>query len=122
MNKPMLVAAVTSALTFGLHVIGCGADVHIPIQASTLPLPLRAISAVLWHFVSLILALQTLGFLSLARASNRDLSLMLIGIQIGTAVLFVFYGMTMLGSIWIIPQWTIFLTIAALGLWGLWRR
>ena len=122
MNKPMLSAAGISALTFGLHVIGGGADVHIPIQASTLPLPLRAISAVLWHFVSLILALQSLGFLSLARASNRDLSLMLIGIQIGTAVLFVFYGMTMLGSVWIIPQWTIFLTIAVLGLWGLWRR
>lgn len=122
MNKPMLAAAVISALTFGLHVIGGGADVHTPIQASTLPLPLRAISAVLWHFVSLILALQSLGFISLARASNRDLSLMLIGIQIGTAVLFVFYGMTMLGSVWIIPQWTIFLTIAALGLWGLWRR
>ena len=122
MNKPMLVAAVVSALTFALHVIGGGADVHTPIQASPLPLPLRAISAVLWHFVSLILALQSLGFLSLARAPNRDLSLMLIGIQIGTAVLFVFYGMTMLGSVWIMQQWTIFLTIAALGLWGLWRR
>ncbi len=122
MNKPMLAAAAISALTFGLHVIGGGADVHAPIQASTLPLPLRAISAVLWHFVSLILALQALGFLSVARTANRDLSLMLIAIQIGTAVLFVFYGLTMLGTIWLMPQWTIFLTVAALGLWGLMRR
>lgn len=122
MNKPMLAAALISALTIGLHVIGGGAEVHAPIQASNLPLPLRAISAVMWHFVSLILALQTLGFLRVAQRPNPEMSVLLIGVQLGTAALFVFYGLSMLGSVWIMPQWTIFLTIAALGLWGLRRK
>ncbi len=119
MNKPMMAAAVLSAATFLLHVIGGGMDVHAPIQASGLELSLRAISAVIWHFVSLVLALQAVGFYAAARKTNRELAMFLIAIQLGTAALFLFYGFTMLGTVWIMGQWTFFLVIGALGLWGM---
>ncbi len=119
MNKPMMAAAVLSAATVLLHVIGGGTDVHAPIQASNMDLALRAISAVIWHFVSLMLALQAVGFYAVARGPNRELAWFLIAIQLGTAVLFLFYGATMLGTVWIMGQWTIFLAIGALGLWGM---
>lgn len=118
MNKPMMAAAVLSAATFGLHVLGGGRDVHIPIQASDLDVSLRAISAVLWHFASLVLALQTIAFWALSQRANPTMGWLLIGVQGGTAALFLFYGATLLGTIWIMPQWTIFLALAALGLWG----
>lgn len=119
MNKPMMAAAVLSAVTLVIYVIGGGQDVHAPIQASDLELPLRAISAVIWHFVSLILAVQAVGLFAVARRPNPQLAGMLIAIQIGTAGLFVFFGVTMLGTLWIMPQWVIFGTLGALGLWGM---
>lgn len=121
MNKMMAGAAALSAATFGLHVIGGGADVHAPIQASSLDLPLRAIAAVLWHFVSLALLLQAAGFGRLATRPNPDLAALLIALQLGTAALFLFYGTLMLQTVWLLPQWVIFVAIALLATAGLRR-
>lgn len=82
-------------------------------------LPLRAISAVIWHFVSLILALQSVGFFAVARGDNAQLGWFLIAIQFGTAALFIYCGVMMLGTLWIMPQWVIFAALGALGLWGM---
>lgn len=115
-------AAILMAGTTGLHVIGGGPEFHAPIQASGLDLPLRAISAVLWHFVSLMLALQAVALLWLARHPDGAMAALLTAIQIGFAVLFMFYGQTMLGTVWILGQWTIFLTLAVLIICGQWGR
>ncbi len=118
MNKPLLAAAVVSAATFGLHVIGGGAEIHAPIQDSDLPLPLRAVSAVLWHFVSAVLLLQAVAFVWLSRQPSPPLVWFLIALQACIAGPFLFYGITMLGTVWTLGQWLIFVVIAALGLWG----
>ena len=118
MRLPTLAAAGLMAATFGLHVFGGGPEFHHPIQASSLDLPLRAISAVLWHAVTVTLALQAAALLWLAKHPNRPMASLLIAIQICYAGLFLFYGQTMLGTIWQLGQWTIFLALAALILWG----
>ena len=46
----------------------------------------------------------------------------LTAIQTGFAALFLFYGQTMLGTVWVLAQWTIFLALAALIIWGEWGR
>ncbi len=118
MRHPTLAAAILMAATTGLHVIGGGPEFHVPIQASSLDLPLRAISAVLWHMVTVLLAIQAVALLWLARHPNIPMTTLLLAIQIGFAGLFLFYGQTMLGTVWQLGQWTIFLALAALIAWG----
>jgi hypothetical protein len=120
MRYPTLAAAILMAATTGLHVIGGGAEFHAPIQASSLELPLRTISAVLWHMVTVLLAIQTAALFWLVRHPNGPLATLLVTIQIGFAGLFLFYGQTMLGTVWQLGQWTIFLALAALIAWGQW--
>jgi hypothetical protein len=119
MRIPMVLAAVLMAGTFFLHVIGGGAEVHVPIQASSLDLTLRAVSAVLWHAVSVLLVIQTGALVWLARHPNPPMAMLLITIQLAFVGLFLFYGQTMLGTVWVMGQWTIFLALAALIAWGL---
>jgi hypothetical protein len=118
MRVPTLVAAALMAATFCLHVFGGGPEIHVPIQASSLPLPLRAISAVLWHAVTVLLSIQVFALVWLARYPDYAMALLLASIQLGFAMLFLFYGQTMLGTVWLMGQWTIFLALAALILWG----
>lgn len=120
MQYPTLAAAILMAGTTGLHVFGGGAEFHLPIQASALDLPLRAISAVLWHFVTLMLSVQSIALLWLARHPDRAIAALLAAIQIGFAGLFLYYGQTKLGTVWVLGQWTIFITLAALIIWGQW--
>lgn len=119
MNKAMIAAALLSAGTLLLHVIAGGQDVQAPIEASGLALDLRAISAVIWHFVSLVLALQTIAFWGISQRKNDALAWYLIATQFGFAALFVLFGAVMLGTLWVMPQWTIFFVIGGLALWGL---
>lgn len=117
MRYSTLAAALVMAATTGLHVIGGGAEFHTPIQASSMDVPLRAISAVLWHMVTVLLALQTVALLWLAQHPNTPMATLLAAVQIGFAGLFLFYGQTMLGTVWQLGQWTIFLALAALIVW-----
>jgi hypothetical protein len=121
MNRPIVAAAVLSLLTFFIHVVGGGADVHAPIQASSLAPDLRAISAVLWHEVSALLLVQGVALAWDARRSqrNKPLLVVLLALQVSFAVLFVFYGLSVLGTPWVMVQWTIFTVLAALIGWGL---
>jgi hypothetical protein len=120
MRYPTLAAAGLMAATTALHVIGGGAEFHAPIQSALHDLPLRAISGVLWHFVTLMLAVQAIALVWLARHAERGLAALLVAIQIGFAGLFLFYGQTMLGTVWALAQWTIFLVLAGLIGWGQW--
>ena len=45
---------------------------------------------------------------------------LLVAIQICFAGLFLFYGQTMLGTVWTLAQWTIFTILAGLIVWGQW--
>lgn len=120
MRYPTLAAATVMAATTQLHVIGGGAEFYQPIQTSAMEPPLRAISAVLWHAVTLLLAVQAVALVWLARHPDRAMATLLVAIQICFAGLFLFYGQTMLGTVWTLAQWTIFTILAGLIVWGQW--
>ncbi|SFU51113.1 hypothetical protein SAMN04488527_104137 [Aliiroseovarius crassostreae] len=119
MKRSMILAAVLMGLTTGVHVLAGGPDIHLPIQSSNLPADLRAISAVLWHAVTVNLTLFTLSLAWMVRHENRGLGVLLVGVLLGYAGLFLYYGATILGTLWVMPQWVIFLLIPAVMLFGM---
>lgn len=116
--RPSLAAAALMAITAGIHVFAGAPEINVPIQASDLPLILRAISAVLWHAVTLQLLVFTAALLWVAKHPNRPVSLLIASICLCYAALFLAISTTMLHSPWPLPQWLLFTPLAALTLWG----
>ena len=124
MNYWFVTAAVMMGLTVLLHVFGGGPEIHVPIQASELSDYLRAISAVLWHAVTVILLVFTLGYVwavAVGRTAAASVVVLMALAQVGFAGVFLFYGFAILGSPWPMPQWVIFLVITAVSLMGMRR-
>lgn len=116
--------ALTAGLMAGvvlLHIIGGGAEVHIPIQASELTPTLAAFSAVLWHAVTVALIAFTGALAWMAYRPNLPLAVAVVVIQLGWAGLFIFYGIQRLDQLMIMPQWIIFTILPALTAFGAWR-
>lgn len=122
MNHWMTTAGVALFLTSYVHVFMGGPEIYDPILASDLSEYLRAMSAVLWHAVTVVLLVFAAAAVWIAMRPNRDLALVLIAIQVGFAGLFLFYGQTQLGTLWIMPQWVIFLCVPFVMLIGLRRQ
>ncbi|MBT2131388.1 hypothetical protein [Aliiroseovarius lamellibrachiae] len=113
MNKFMIAATVLMFATFLAHVLGGGPEIHAPIQASDLSPYLRAISAVIWHAITIILLVFSVALAGLIKYPNRALERVIIAIQLGFASLFLFYGMRLLGNVIDMPQWIAFMLIPA---------
>lgn len=114
MNKFMIAAAALMFATLLAHVFGGGAEIHAPIQASELSPYLRAISAVIWHAITIILLVFSIALAGLVKHPNRALERAVIAIQLGFASLFLFYGFRLLGNIIDMPQWIAFILIPGL--------
>lgn len=114
MNKPMMMAAGLMGLTFFVHLFAGGPEVSQPIQASTLDPVVRAVALVVWHGVSVMLAVMAAALVWLAYRENTALALMTIAIQLGFAALFIGVGWVQLGTLAPMPQWSIFVIIPAL--------
>lgn len=122
MNRWMAAAAVLMALTLGAHVIGGGPEVIDVVMASQLPEVVRMLSAVVWHGITVILAMFAIGLGYLALHENRGLAMMIAGVQIGFVGLFLGYGIFGLGNISEMPQWATFSLIPTLMALGSRRR
>lgn len=123
MNHWILTAAALSAATVLIHLFGGGPEVHDPLLASGLSVPLKAYASILWHAVTVVLIANSTALLVAARHPTAQpyLVLMAVAQYLGFALLFGVYGMTRLGSLMPMPQWIIFVAISALALTGLWR-
>lgn len=118
LSYPTAIAAILMAVTLGIHLFMGGPEVHEAMVAS-LPVPgLKAFASILWHAVSVNLLVFTFALASLARHPNRALEATLAATQIGFAALFLAYGAMVLGTVWPMPQWIIFLGIPALTRFG----
>ncbi len=115
-------AAALMALTLLIHVFAGGPEVDIPMQAALSDAGLAAFAAILWHAVTVVLAVLAIGLWGLALRDDPLLESVLSGIQIGFAGLFLAYGLARLGTLWPMPQWIIFLAIPALTRFGQSRR
>jgi uncharacterized membrane protein len=115
-------AAALMGFTVFIHVFAGGAEVHTPLQNSLSDDGLAAFAAILWHAVTVVLILITIGLWALTKRNDPMLEIVLSGIQLGFAALFIFYGLTRLGTLWPMPQWIIFLVVPALTRLGQSRR
>jgi hypothetical protein len=112
------ISAALMAVTFLIHVIAGGKGVHAPLQAALTDPGLAAFAALLWHAVTVVLAVSAVGIWVLANRQDPALEAILSAIQLGLAALFIFYGLTRLGTLFLMPQWIIFLAIPLLTRFG----
>ena len=124
MNKPLFAAACLSIFTFGVHVFLGGPEIHEPLLASNASDMVRAVGSVIWHAVSAHLLLNSLALLYAARKPliARPLVILVAFQYLSFVALFTGYGLARFGSVMVMPQWTGFLVISALALWGIDRR
>ena len=123
MNPWILIAAGLSSVTLLIHLFGGGSEVHQPILASDLSVLLKAYGSILWHAVTVVLAVNSMALLIAVRdrALQKPLVCLIVGQYFGFAVLFGIYGLSRLGTLLPMPQWIIFCLIGAVALIGLRR-
>jgi len=118
--------AVAGALSFGfllLHVIGGGAEVHVPMLEAGLSRELHGFVSVLWHgFTVSMLLCSVLFLMGALRAKARTLLTLIPAIQYaGFAAIFLLYNWVRFDSLFVMPQWIGFAVIVLIALIGLWR-
>jgi len=113
-NSWLLAAAALMALTTVVHLFAGGPENYTPLRASTLdPLVISTLSVV-WHAISLLLAMQAVALYYLAKRRNPAFAWALLAYNLGFALLFVAYGLADFGTLWRLPQWIAFLATAVL--------
>jgi hypothetical protein len=112
----VLIAAIVTLATTAVHVVLGGPEVHDPLLASNAPDIAKAVGSVVWHAVTAVLAINGAALLAAAfKPALRQVIAGLVSAQfLAFAVLFVVYGISRFGSLWPMPQWTVFLIIPAL--------
>lgn len=122
MNKLIFAGACVSLLITLAHVTHGGVQFHTPVLNGPMEADAKAVYSILWHFASLTMAVNTLALFRSAFRAGHDNVVSLVAIQyIFFAGLFIFYGMTRLGTIFELPQWTFFLAISGFSLFGIYR-
>ena len=123
MNKWVLAAGALSLITLGVHIFAGGPEVHDAMLSlsTAFPSALQAFISVMWHAITVILAINSVALLLAARYSPSQKALVwFVSSQyIAFAALAVFYGVLRLGSILIMPQWIAFVLISGLAIAGL---
>ncbi|WP_448563457.1 hypothetical protein [Thalassotalea ganghwensis] len=109
MRRLVMVSAVLSAVICLIHIIGGGSAIYHLIQASSLSIELKAVSAVIWHFVSVLLVFCAIGLFWSAKHVNIQLEILVVAIFGAFSVLFVYYGIATFNSVLVMPQWLLFL-------------
>ncbi|MCF6326486.1 MAG: hypothetical protein L3J21_04235 [Devosiaceae bacterium] len=122
MSIPILAASALSFLTLIAHIFGGYPEIMVPVLASELTPYLKAIMVVIWDAVTVIITINSLALLYAAiKPQHRSVLVTLVSAQyLLWGGLFVYYGLTMLGSLWPMPQWIAFFLIPALAIFGLW--
>ncbi len=117
-------AGALSLATAALHVFGGGPEFHQPALDSALPAPWKAAFSTIWHAITAMLAFAGLFliFAGLALHKNRLLLWLILSLNLAFAALFVGYGWVRLGTLWDLPQWTIFAAISIFVVLALWLR
>lgn len=123
MNKPLLAASCLSFLTCAVHVFLGGPRIHDALMASDASDYARAVGSVVWHATSAILFINSLALIHAARnrAAARPVVWMVLAHYLAFAGLFLACGVVRFGSILVMMQWTAFLAVSLLALWGIAR-
>lgn len=120
-NQTYIAALIMGATVF-LHLFGGGPQYHDAFLVSLSDSELKSMASILWHAVTIMLAVFTFSLIYLARHKNIALELTLAAIQVCFSLAFLWYGWKDLGTIWPMPQWVIFLSIVVLTFFGQRRK
>ena len=120
-NPWYLTAAAAMAVTTLVHVFMGGPEVYAPLRAATLDPVVQSVLSVVWHMVTLVLAIMAITYWVLWQRPAVALAASNGAICLGIALLFLGYGMADLGTLWPMPQWIIFLLVFGLTCLGLRR-
>ncbi len=123
MNLWLLSSGIAALLLDLVHVFPGGREIHRPMLASATLTPEKAVWSVVWHGITVVLAFGGIALIAAALLPEHALALAALPIAIffGFAALFLVYGVSRLGTIWTLPQWTAFLVISSLGSIGLYQ-
>ena len=113
-NIWMSLAAFLMFVTLCVHVFLGGNDVYNPARTEIVDPELRSVLSVVWHMVSLELALCTAALILLTQTKNPALFIFCLVTMVGTAILFIGYTLFDFGSIWALPQWIAFVGVSGL--------
>jgi hypothetical protein len=120
MNAPLVSAAILSALACGVHVTYGGMRVHKPLLNSDASRLVRAVGSVVWHAATAMMLLNAIALLyaSSQSAVSTPLVILIIAQYLAAAALFITYGLSRFGSLFVLPHWIAFLAMALLACWG----
>lgn len=117
---PLYISAALSAALFAIHTFVGGPEIIKPLHKSSDLAPVvRAVLRMVWHMVTLVLALMCLFFLGAALWSSRDLALA--GSAISAALFLAGVIVIPLSGVSYrqAPQGWLFLPVALLGAYAL---
>ena len=111
-----MIGGILSLATAAIHLFLGGPEVHAPIQSNDgLSPEVRATMAVVWHGVTAVLLLSGAVNIYAAYSGRMRSAVALIAAQyLALAALFVGYGFVRFGSLWVMPQWTLFIVLVGL--------
>lgn len=121
-NYWLLASGALAFVTTAVHVLAGGPEVLDPVRESALDPVVISVVSVIWHAITLFLSLTGCVLLRAAFRSDAGQVHLVSLLQVGFAGLFVYYGLTDLGTLWLMPQWTIFLLIPLVSEIGLRRN
>ena len=122
MNTLLAIAAGLSLLTTLIHLFGGGPTVAGPLLRSNMPDVPRYTNYYCWHLVSIVLVAMTIGFYLAARdPAEQTLGIFMTAL----AAAFTIWSLALVQwkqqSFLQMPQWILFMPIAACGVAGLWQ-
>jgi hypothetical protein len=112
-NYWLLVAGLISIVTAGLHVFGGGPEFLKPAMSSALPDAWKAVFSIIWHGVTAILIMNGVFLIgnSISPRPNHGVIWFMAFLNLTFGILFLFYGISMLGTPFVLVQWVIFFAI-----------
>lgn len=121
LNRPVLAAASLLAATALIHALVGGPEINAPVQASTLDPVVRAVFTVVWHALTALFLVLAIALAWAARHTNPPLLWMTLALCLAFIALFMVLGVTALGNLTEMPQWTLFAAISLCLIIGLRR-
>ena len=115
MNYFMSGAAALMGVTTGVHLLLGTGEIMTPIlETESIHPVIKGTTLVVWHMITLILAMSTGAIFYLAKNANKALAVFVMALQFGFAAIFLSVTLTMFSALFTLPQWSAFFLTGAL--------
>lgn len=123
-NKFLATGAILSALILPLHIFGGGPEFpEIIFAIDALDAKQKALYGVMWHTISALLFLASITYgIASIKPQHTSAVTFVNALYAAITVLFLYYGITVVGDLWTLPQWLLFAIMIAITQMGLIRK